>query len=109
MQTDSRIDAEENVLGCVLLSTDPASVVSVLEMLGGSDLFRERQNIDVFLAMSELRKAKITIDILTVAQCVVRRDGGVGLLTATKRICGFVDRVESAEQIFPNIVALIAK
>ncbi|MGD2052273.1 MAG: replicative DNA helicase [Acidimicrobiia bacterium] len=79
----SSIEAEESVLGAVLLSTDAANVA--LEKLHAEDFYRPAHQ-SIFEAIASLFDANEPIDAVTVAEALRRsgaleRVGGVGYLT----------------------------
>ncbi len=97
------IEAEESVLGAIMLSPDAASLA--LERIGSADFYKPNHQ-SIFEAVVELFDANEPIDALTVAEKLRRTDrldriGGVQFLTglldavpATSNVDYYVDIVE---------------
>ena len=91
----SSAEAEESVLGAVLLSSDAANIA--LERLHAEDFYRPIHQA-IFEAISRLFDANEPIDAVTVAEALRRADmleraGGVGYLTE------LIDRVPTTSNI----------
>ncbi len=76
------VDAEESVLGALLLDRD--AVVAVAEFLGSEDFYDDRHR-EIFICALELYEARIPIDVLTIAdrlkkRKVLKKIGGAGYL-----------------------------
>jgi replicative DNA helicase len=76
------VDAEESVLGALLLDRD--AVIAVAEFLGSEDFYDDRHR-EIFICALELYEARIPIDVLTIAdrlkkRKVLKKIGGAGYL-----------------------------
>lgn len=76
------IDAEESVLGALLLDKD--AIIAVAEFLGADDFYDDRHR-EIFLSAVELYEERTPIDVLTVAEKlkkrkVLKKVGGAGFL-----------------------------
>ncbi len=76
------VDAEESVLGALLLDRD--AVIAVAEFLGSEDFYDDRHR-EIFICALELYEERIPIDVLTVSdrlkkRKVLKKVGGAGYL-----------------------------
>ena len=76
------VDAEESVLGALLLDRD--AVIAVAEFLGSEDFYDDRHR-EIFICALELYEERIPIDVLTIAdrlkkRKVLKKVGGAGYL-----------------------------
>ena len=76
------VDAEESVLGALLLDRD--AVIAVAEFLGSEDFYDDRHR-EIFICALELYEERIPIDVLTIAdrlkkRKVLKKIGGAGYL-----------------------------
>ena len=76
------VDAEESVLGALLLDRD--AVIAVAEFLGSEDFYDDRHR-EIFICALELYEERIPIDVLTISdrlkkRKVLKKVGGAGYL-----------------------------
>ena len=89
------IEAEESVLGAVLLSADAANIA--MEKLHAPDFYRPAHQ-QVFEAIRGLFDANEPIDAVTVSE-VLRRDGSLELMGGVDFLTGLLDMVPTTSNI----------
>jgi replicative DNA helicase len=89
------IEAEESVLGAVLLSADAANIA--LEKLHAEDFYRPAHQ-QIFEAIQGLFDANEPIDAVTVSE-ILRRDGSLERMGGVDFLTRLLDRVPTASNI----------
>lgn len=98
----SNIEAEESLLGCILI--DPQSLFDVAHIIKPIDFFRETHSF-IFKAMQELAQKNAPLDIITVTD-ELRRKGVLEDIGGEAYIIGLINVVPTSVNVlsYANIV-----